>query len=132
MLAFKCCFSSLHFLFVHFADFHVYIDGFSCLYWWIFMFILMDFHVYIDGFSCLYWWIFMFTLMDFLPDTQALLCCSLVIRNTTHPLYYISAILHIHYTTHPLYYTSAILHIRPTSTWFYSCYMDFWPQLPAP
>ena len=27
---------------------------------------------------------------------------------------------------------SAQLHIRPTSTWFYSCYMDLWPQRPAP
>ena len=26
----------------------------------------------------------------------------------------------------------AILNIRPTSTWFYSCYMDMWPQRPAP
>jgi len=27
---------------------------------------------------------------------------------------------------------SDILHIRPTSTWFFSCYMDLWPQRPAP
>ena len=30
------------------------------------------------------------------------------------------------------YTKSAILHIRPTSTWFNSCYMDMWPQRPAP
>ena len=27
---------------------------------------------------------------------------------------------------------SALLPIRPTSTWFYSCHMNFWPQRPAP
>ena len=27
---------------------------------------------------------------------------------------------------------SVLLPIRPTSTWFYSCQMDFWPQRPAP
>ena len=38
----------------------------------------------------------------------------------------------IRYTPLLAYAKSAILHIRPTSTWFYSCYMDFWPQRAAP
>ena len=53
------------FLFI-LVDFPVYIGGFSCLYWWIFLVILVDFPVYIGGFSCLYWWIFLFILVDFL------------------------------------------------------------------
>jgi len=37
----------------------------------------------------------------------------------------------------PLYSTAdlrqiRILHIRPTSTWFYSCFLDLWPQRSAP
>ena len=40
----------------------------------------------------------------------------------------------------PLYSTSylrqirqiQILHIRPTRKWSYSCYIDLWPQCPAP
>ena len=38
----------------------------------------------------------------------------------------------IRYTPLLTYAKSVILHIRPTSTWFYSCYMDLWPQRPAP
>ena len=38
-----------------------------------------------------------------------------------NPLYSTSDLHKIHYT-----------HIQPTSTWFYSCYMDLWPQRPAP
>ena len=39
---------------------------------------------------------------------------------------------HIRHTLLLTYAKSAILHIRPTSTWYYSCYMDLWPQRPAP
>ena len=41
--------------------------------------------------------------------------------------------LHIlHYPPLLTYAKSAIQHIRPTSTCFYSCDMDLWPQRPAP
>ena len=39
---------------------------------------------------------------------------------------------HIRHTPLLTYAKSAILQIRPTSTWYYSCYMDLWPQRPAP
>ena len=39
---------------------------------------------------------------------------------------------HIRYTPLLTYAKSAIQHIRSTSTWFYSCDMDMWPQRPAP
>ena len=36
----------------------------------------------------------------------------------------------IRYTPLLTYAKSPILHIRPSSLWFYSCYMDLWPQRP--
>ena len=54
---------------------------------------------------------------------------DLIAMNTLNPH---KTSLLILYTPFLTYAKSAIQHIRPTSTWFYSCDMDLWPQRPAP